>query len=76
MDLMMPIKSGEEASREIRELDTPDARTIPIIALTADVTENVTERCQKAGMNYCVSKPIDPSDLFYHMAEEFEKQAM
>ena len=76
MDLMMPIKSGEEASREIRELDTPDAGTIPIIALTADVTENVTERCQKAGMNYCVSKPIDPSDLFYHMAEEFEKQAM
>ena len=73
MDLMMPVKSGEEAAKEIRGLDMEDAASVPIIALTADVTEEAMEKCRDAGMNYLVSKPIDPGKLFYHLAEEFEK---
>lgn len=72
MDLMMPVKDGEEAAREIRSSGLEDSESIPIIALTADVTDDVETRCRDAGMNYCISKPIDAEDLFYHFAEAFE----
>ncbi|MGI6118115.1 MAG: chemotaxis protein CheB [Bilifractor sp.] len=74
MDLMMPVLGGLEAAQEIRSLNKPDAESIPIIALTADVTEDLEERCQKAGINYAVSKPIEPAKLFSRLAEEFERQ--
>ena len=74
MDLMMPIKSGDMAAREIRTLPSKYATSVPIIALTADVTEDVNERCERAGMNYCVSKPLDAALLFGILAEEFQKQ--
>ncbi|MGN8818269.1 ATP-binding protein [Oribacterium sp. HCP28S3_H8] len=72
MDLMMPVKDGEEAAKEIRSSGLEDSESIPIIALTADVTDDVETRCRDAGMNYCISKPIDAEDLFYHFAEAFE----
>ena len=74
MDLMMPIIDGGEATRAIRALNQADAATIPIIALTADVTENVYERCREAGMNDCVCKPVDRDKLFNCLAREFEAQ--
>ncbi len=72
MDLMMPVKSGTEAAKEIRELPLSDAETIPIIALTADVTEEAKERVRNAGMNYIVSKPINQEKLFYYLAKVIE----
>lgn len=74
MDLMMPIKNGDDAAKEIRALPGSYAADVPIIALTADVTDNVDEKCQKAGINYCVSKPLDTNLLFNILAEEFQKQ--
>ncbi len=74
MDLMMPVKGGEEAAREIRQLDTEDAAGVPIIALTADVTGDEKKRCREAGMNGCITKPIDPTKLFALLAEEFQKK--
>ena len=74
MDLMMPIKNGAEAAREIRMLPQEDAATIPIIALTADVTSGVEERCKKDGMNNCITKPIDAEHLFDCLSREFEAQ--
>jgi len=71
-DLMMPKLDGEGLARRIRELQNTDAKTIPIIALTADVTENVDERCRQAGMNACISKPVDPDRLFALLSKEFE----
>lgn len=54
MDIMMPIMNGYIASEEIRKnID----QTIPIIAVTADVTSNVKEKCIKSGMNDYISKP-------------------
>ena len=74
MDLMMPVVGGEEAAKRIRSLDQEDAATIPIIALTADITGDEEERCREAGMNDCISKPVDPERLFSRLAGEFQKR--
>ena len=75
MDLMMPVKSGFDAARELRTLNTSDSATIPIIALSADVTSDIGQRCSDAGINYVVCKPIDQSVLFSNLAEGFQRQA-
>ena len=72
MDLMMPVMNGSQAAREIRQLDQEDAATIPIIALTADISENLQERCLEDGMNDCICKPIDPDRLFNSLARVFD----
>ena len=64
MDIMMPVKNGLEAAREIRNTGSIDAKTIPIIALTADVQAETESRCLDAGMNAYLCKPIDPDRLF------------
>ncbi len=59
MDIQMPVMNGLDATRAIRKLNNPVARTIPIIAMTADAfSENVAE-CIEAGMNGHIAKPID-----------------
>lgn len=63
MDLQMPEMSGWEATRYIRSNMKPPKSTIPIIALTADVTKNNADKCKEAGMDDYVSKPINERDL-------------
>ena len=59
MDIQMPVMNGIEATKQIRVLEDPWARQIPIIAMTADAfSENVAE-CFEAGMNGHIAKPID-----------------
>lgn len=58
MDLAMPKLSGLEASRLIRN-DSLN-RLTPILAVTADVSGNVREDCEKAGINGYISKPVHP----------------
>ena len=59
MDIQMPEMNGLDATRAIRELENPWAKSIPIVAMTADAfSENVTE-CMNAGMNGHIAKPID-----------------
>ncbi|MFC5406401.1 response regulator [Cohnella soli] len=62
MDLHMPGMDGLETTIELRK--TYDARQLPIIALTADVTPEQHERCLEAGMNDILTKPVDPDKLF------------
>ncbi len=59
MDLRMPVMDGLEATRTIRALQRPDAKTIPIIAMTADAFSEDAQKCIDAGMNAHVAKPID-----------------
>jgi len=59
MDIQMPEMDGYDATRRIRALNIPQAKTIPIVAMTANVFREDVERCLKAGMNGHVGKPID-----------------
>lgn len=62
MDIRMPDMDGYEAAGEIRKVGR--YKTVPIIALTADVVTGVKERVKSAGMNYCVEKPLNPQKLY------------
>ena len=59
MDIQMPVMDGYEATRQIRASDTPRAKTIPIIAITANVFKEDIERAFEAKMNGHVRKPFD-----------------
>jgi len=58
MDVQMPVTDGVDATRAIRNLGGP-VRDIPIIALTASVMAPEQQRYLDAGMNQCLTKPID-----------------
>ena len=64
MDLRMPVMDGLESTRSIRSLPREDAKTIPIIALSANAFETDRQNSADAGMNAHLVKPID-SDLLY-----------
>jgi PAS domain S-box-containing protein len=64
MDVQMPEMDGLEATRMIRALGTPKARTIPIVAMTANVFREDVERCLAAGMNSHIGKPLDFDSVF------------
>ena len=59
MDVQMPEMDGYEATRRIRALNLPQAKTIPIVAMTANVFREDVEKCVKAGMNGHVGKPLN-----------------
>ena len=59
MDIMMPVMGGYEATRQIRRLDRTDARSIPIIALTANAFAEDIQHAMDAGMNAHVAKPLN-----------------
>ena len=63
MDLQMPEMDGYEATRQIRALDAPRAKEIPIVAMTANVFREDVERCMEAGMNAHVGKPLNFDDV-------------
>ena len=64
MDMRMPEMDGLTAARTIRAFDRADARTIPIIALTANAFDEDVERSMQAGLNAHLSKPVEPEVLF------------
>lgn len=64
MDLQMPIMNGYEASKVIREDTNNPNCLIPIIALTANVMDNVLKDAKNAGINTVVTKPFDPGNLY------------
>ena len=64
MDMRMPEMDGLEATQRIRALERPDAKTIPIIALTANAFDEDVQRSLQAGLNAHLSKPVEPEVLF------------
>jgi CheY-like chemotaxis protein len=63
MDLQMPEVDGYEATRRIRASGAKNAKTVPIIAMTANVFKEDVERCLDAGMNDHLGKPVDLSEM-------------
>lgn len=58
MDIMMPIKNGLEATREIRVLPRRDVKSVHILAMSANAFENDIQDCMDAGMDGHIAKPI------------------
>ncbi len=75
MDLMMPEMDGYEATEHIRLKMQPPKSTIPIIALTADITQTDMKQCVEVGMNEYVSKPINETDLLDKIARLVKKNS-
>lgn len=73
MDIRMPVMDGLEATRRIRKLDRPDARSIPIIAMTANAFEDDVKKTLEAGMDAHLAKPIEPQRLYDVLGELIEK---
>jgi CheY-like chemotaxis protein len=69
MDIRMPEMDGLEATQAIRALDRPDAKTIPIIALTANAFDEDVQRSLQFGMNAHLTKPVEPDHLFKTLGE-------
>ena len=62
-DIMMPVMDGYEAARKIRSMNRADAKTIPIIALTANAFVEDANKAKAAGMNAHITKPIEIEKL-------------
>ena len=72
-DIRMPKMNGYEATRAIRDLDHPDAKKIPIIAMTANAFAEDIKAAFEAGMTAHVAKPIDMKMLQSALAEAFSR---
>ena len=59
MDIMMPVMNGYEATKMIRSLEREDAKTIPIIAMTANAFTEDRIRAKESGMDEHIAKPVD-----------------
>ena len=70
MDVQMPVMDGYQATEAIRNSLHPRARTIPIIAMTADAFHEDVVRAGEAGMDGHLAKPIDPDKLYQVLAEK------
>ncbi|WP_455616780.1 ATP-binding protein [Eisenbergiella sp.] len=69
MDIMMPQMNGLEAAAAIRSLPRPDARTIPIIAMTANAFQDDEKQAREAGMTGFIPKPIDVDSLYHKLQD-------
>ena len=75
MDIRMPVMDGLEAARRIRALDRTDAKTVPIIAVSANADDNDMEKSRAAGMNEHLAKPFVPELLFAAIARSVHQEA-
>ena len=69
MDIRMPVLDGHGAAKQIRTLARPDARTVPIIAMTADAFDGDVRASLQSGMNAHLNKPIEPEVLYRTLAK-------
>lgn len=74
MDVQMPVMGGYEATRAIRASSHPDARSIPILAMTANAFNEDIAAALEAGMNDHISKPIDVKNLYGQLEKYLNRQ--
>lgn len=74
MDIQMPVMNGYAAASAIRALDRPDAKSVPIIAMTADAFAEDVKKAHNAGMNEHIAKPLDIARLIAVLKEWLPKK--
>ena len=72
MDIRMPVMDGLTAARSIRQLSNTSAKTIPIIAMSANAFDEDVEKSRAAGMNAHLAKPIEPELLYVTLEKYFQ----
>jgi CheY-like chemotaxis protein len=72
MDMQMPVMDGCSATREIRAIDRGDSKTIPVIAMTANVTDEDVKQAAASGMNAHISKPVEPEAVMKVLQETLQ----
>ena len=72
MDIQMPVMNGYEAARRIRTCGHPQAQSIPIIAMTANVFTEDVLAARNAGMDAHIAKPIDLTKLYQVLKEKMD----
>jgi PAS domain S-box-containing protein len=72
MDLQMPVMDGYEASRQIRAMGSSKYASIPIIAITASIIDDIKQSILASGMNSWISKPFNPAEL-YDIIKKYSK---
>ena len=75
MDVQMPEMDGYTATRRIRALDLPRAKSVPIIAMTANVFREDVEKCLASGMNDHVGKPLDFEEVLAKLRQYLPDRA-
>ena len=68
MDVRMPIMNGYDATKCIREIDSDYAKRLVIIAMTANAFEEDVQKSYQSGMNYHISKPLNPKEVYDALA--------
>lgn len=64
VDIQMPVMGGYEATEKIHDMERPDAKTIPIIALSADAFDENIHEVKRRGMNGFITKPVSPQQMY------------
>ncbi|MDD3336206.1 MAG: PAS domain-containing protein [Eubacteriales bacterium] len=75
MDIRMPVMDGLDATCAIRGMDRPDAKRIPIIAMTANALDEDRKKTQEVGMNAHLAKPFEPVQLYQMLAEHITQKS-
>ncbi|MCI2056598.1 MAG: PAS domain-containing protein [Oscillibacter sp.] len=73
MDIRMPEMDGLQAARAIRALDRPDAKAVPIIAMSANAFYEDVQESIEAGMNAHLTKPVDPQKMYHTLKENISR---
>ncbi|MBO6241561.1 MAG: response regulator [Butyrivibrio sp.] len=74
MDIQMPVMNGYEATRRIRSLPRKDSKSIPIIALSANVRDEDRQKSFESGMNGHIGKPFEADKLIKTINDEIGKR--
>ncbi len=74
MDIQMPCMDGYAAARAIRAMDRPDAKTVPILAMTANAFAEDAERSRQAGMDAHIPKPLEIAAVYATLNEILNRQ--
>ena len=76
MDIMMPVMGGLQATEKIRSMERADAKTVSILAMTAQANAESSSECRKAGMNDYIEKPIEAEKLWEIISKNLTEKTL